>query len=47
MGKGQIEVMEQQVIGTDGVARRLQEEHDDPMERVPYASSGRRIHSFC
>lgn len=36
MGKGQIEVMEQQVIGKDGVARRLQEEHDDPMERVPY-----------
>ena len=36
MGKGQIEVAEQSVVGKDGVTRKLQEEHDDPMERVPY-----------
>jgi hypothetical protein len=32
----QVEVEEQSVVGTDGVARRLQDSHSDPLERVPY-----------
>ena len=36
-GKTQhIEVSEQEIVGKDGVVRRLAAEHDDPMDRVPY-----------